>query len=233
MKSENKVLIFCTSYCSDMNEWGKRIGSWIDQFEGSSLEFAKLLIIDDGSPILPAFERDKVEIVLGDLHEVESECDVVLYHFPDNLGRASLYNYPGWFRSFTFAAKYAKQYGYTKVIHIESDARVLSQRMESHLNGFTNGWEVYWCSFFKLPETAIQVIDGEEHLEKFLNIANQPYANFANKPADPMDHQGPSWLPYSVNKSFHGDRWTEVGKQIPDGSDYACQVQGRPKKRFF
>lgn len=227
--NKQKVLIFCTSYCKDLNEWSKRIGTWIAQFDNSNLEYSKLLI-DDGSPILPAFEEGLVEIIDGNLPEVESKKDVVFYHFKNNLGRSALYNYPGWFRSFTFAAQYAKQYGYDKVVHIESDARIMSNRFKYHINNFQNGWETYWCTFFKLPETAIQIIAGKESLEKFYEISLQPYEKFANKPADPMDHQGPSWLPYEVNKTFIGDRWTEIGRPIPEDADYACQVLGKPRK---
>ena len=218
-----KTLLFCTGYCSSTEQWEQRIGRWINAAESGELEFDTILIPDDGSPVLP--EWPGVEVIHeGSLPEVEPESRGVIYHFAENLGRSSLYVYPGWYRSFMFAAEYAKTYGYEKVIHIESDAYVISERMNHHLNQFSDGWETYWCLKYQLPETAIQVIAGSA-LVKYYDISTQPYANFSGRPPDPGREQGQSWLPYTVNKDFYGDRWGENNGQTPKTADYTCQIE--------
>ena len=51
----------------------------------------------------------------------QPQAQAVLFHFKNNLGRPSVYDYPGWFRSFTFVATYAQAYQFEKIVHIESD----------------------------------------------------------------------------------------------------------------
>lgn len=218
-----KTLLFCTGYGKSKDQWVDRHSRWIASIERTTLDIDTILIPDDGSPEVPQWDGIRV-ISEGELPEVEAIERGVIYRFNDNLGRLSLYNYPGFYRSFVFAAEYAKKYNYEKVIHIESDAAVISDRMQDYLNNFSNGWETFWCYKYRLPETAIQVIAGD-HLENYYKFIDEPYSKFANKPADPDMGQGTSWLPYSVNKSFVGDRYGENNGKIPTGVDYACQIE--------
>ena len=218
-----KTLIFCTGYGKNLEEWETRHSKWINAIESGTLEADTLLIPDDGSPELPNWEG--ITMLSGELPDQEPDTRGVIYSFPDNLGRQAIYVYPGWYRSFMFAAKYAKKYGYEKVIHIESDAFIISERMQQYINAINYGWMTFWCPKYQLPETSIQVITGPA-LNDFIALIDAPYSLVSGKPADPNPSQGISWLPFNaVNQMFKGDRYGENKGQVPMDADYACQIE--------
>jgi len=218
-----KTLIFSTGYAANIQDWDTKYGRWIEAISKSSIVFDKVLIPDDGSPSLPSSDQNLSIIDPLALPQEEPTTQVVIAHYQDRLGRQGLYTYPGWYRSFMFSSIYAKQYDYNKIIHIESDAFILSHRMKKHINQFIEGWEAYWSPKYQIPETAIQVIAGSS-VEVFYTISNEPYSKFSGIPADPNASQGSSYLPYSVNKNFVGDRYGEGVLEVPDSSDYAYQI---------
>lgn len=218
-----KTLIFCTGYSSNIQDWNTKYNRWIDAISKSSVVFDKILIPDDGSPSLPPSDQNLSIIDPLALPQEEPTTQIVIAHYQDRLGRQGVYVYPGWYRSFMFSSIYAKRYDYNKIIHIESDAFILSSRMKQHMNQFSEGWEAYWCPKYLCPETAIQIIAGSS-IEAFCKLSNEPYSKFSGIPADPNGSQASSYLPYSVNKNFVGDRYGEGALQVPDSSDYACQI---------
>lgn len=92
-----------------------------------------------------------------------------MVRFDNNLARQSVSAYPGWWRSFLHSVPLARQLGADKIMHIESDAYILSPRLADFLNGIESGWHVMWSERDKFPETAIQVIcsDQFEVFEQF------------------------------------------------------------------
>lgn len=224
-----KTLVFCTGFALTQLEWEERYANWINRVEDTDLNVDTLLIVDDGSLILPDWPG--VDVIAGSLPDDEPASRGVIYHFPDNLGRLSLYNYPGWYRSFMFAATYARKYNYEKVIHIESDSAVISEQLQQYINSFRKGWEALWCPSHRIPETAIQIIAGSS-VNKFVELSKESYSKFVNRPADPGIEQGEPWLPYVVNKRFIGDRWGESGMHIPANADYACQISSEQIARW-
>jgi hypothetical protein len=146
------------AYAQSGDVWERRYRRWIEAVYKSSLHFDHLLIVDDGSPFLPEW-RD-IQTVSA-LDQVAESSKTVLYHFSDNLGRKALFNFPGWYRSFTFAAKYARHFRFEKVIHIEADAFVISKKIQKYINNVSDGWVAFWCDRWHIPETAIQVIARE------------------------------------------------------------------------
>jgi hypothetical protein len=219
-----KTLIFCTGYSKNLEEWEMRYGRWINAVESGNLNVDTILIPDDGSKELPDWEG--VTILKEDLPDQEPDSRGIIYSFPDNLGRKDVYVTPGWHRSFMFAMTYAQKYGYEKVIHLESDAFIISPRMEDYINEISNGWETFWCPKWRLPETSIQVIAGNS-LNDYLELSLIPYEKFSGKPPDPNPSQGESWLRFThIHKEFKGDRYGENGANsiIPEDADYACQI---------
>jgi hypothetical protein len=216
-----KTLIFCTGFADNLDSWESRYSRWINAVEQSRLEVDTLLIPDDGSPELP--DWDGVEVIQGELPDEEPESRAVIYKHETHLGRPSLYVFPGWHRSFMVAIKYAKKYGYEKVIHLEADAFLISKRVQSYVNNFEDGWEVFWCPKYQLPETSIQLIAGGS-LNDYEELSTIPYSEFAGRPPDPNPSQGESWLKFTnINKDFKGDRYGEDG-DAPMDSDYTCQT---------
>lgn len=210
-----KTLLFTTSYCTDNDTWQTRNKKWLDFVSKSPLQYTKLLMLDDCSPVLPQWDNISI---LRTPFEGEIDDKNVLLTFNKNLGRHSLLDYPGWYRSYSFAAKYAYKFGYQKVIHIESDAYVLTQSMYDYINNLNTGWVTFWCKQHNFPENAIQVI-CEDEIYNFYKISSQPYSVFKGKDIERM-------LPYTkVERNFIGDRYSEYTDTIPDNADYACQVR--------
>jgi hypothetical protein len=217
-----KTLLHCTAYAKTADEWRIKHSRWIQGAETGPLKFDTILIPDDGSPEIP--QLDGVTIVdEGTLTDVEPIGNKIVYRFHNNLGRQDLFVYPGWYRSFMFAAVYAKKYGYEKVIHVEADACIISQKLGDYFNNFKHGWEALYCPKWGIPETGIQIISGR-YLQSFIDLTSMPYEAVAGHPADPRPHQGASWLPYTMNRSFLGDRWSEYPRDVPAQADYACQI---------
>ncbi len=84
----------------------------------------------------------------------------VLFRFNRHLGRRGVSDFPGWVRSFLFAARYAEMNGFEKVVHVESDAFLISGRMQSFVDEVVEGWIAPFCERYRRPESGIQVIAG-------------------------------------------------------------------------
>ncbi|WP_233202749.1 tetratricopeptide repeat protein, partial [Limnohabitans sp. JirII-31] len=175
-----------------------------------------MLMVDDGSPVLPEWSDFEV---LTELPAQRPSAKKVLFHFSNNLGRQSNLHHPGWFRSFGFAAQYAKAHQFTKIVHIESDAYLMSTRMFDFVNNSQTGWTTFWCPRWQCEEIAIQVV-CEDQFDTYERITQQDYGSvYAGKVIEKM-------LPYtSVRKDFVGDRYAEGNGSIPLNVDYVCQFQ--------
>ena len=129
-----------------------------------------------------------------------------LFHFGIRLGRGGLRDYPGWFRSFCFAAQYAKENGFAKVVHIELDAFVISARFAAFINDVSQGWVGFQLPRHKMPESAIQIIAGSG-IDRFVEFAKRPYEEFRGKNIE-------SDIPYTaIINHFKGDRY---GQFLPE-----------------
>ena len=209
------TLLFCTAYADSPQRWDSRYRKWLDYFSRSRLAKDQILMIDDGSTSLPAWRGVRV------LHQLPQERPpekAVVYHFPRNLGRSGMLDYPGWFRSFAFAASYARTYGFSKIVHVESDCYLYSDRMVQFVNALSAGWTTFWCESQGFPETCIQVICADQ-LDAYLKLAGMDYATqLANRPIENL-------LPFTdVRKDFIGDRYGEFARWVPEEADYGCQI---------
>jgi len=195
---QQKTLVFATSYMRDAQSWQDRYEPWFQYYRRSALGHMPLVLIDDGSPFIPNHEQ-------VDLYRAQSQLDpqpgrLSIIRFTDNLGRSSLTSYPGWWRSFLYAATLAQQTGYDKIIHIESDAYILSERFYSYLANIRQGWTTFWLPTYQMPETAIQVICKDQY-DNMLEIREHPKINceLAEK-----------FLPFThIDKGMKGDRYSE------------------------
>jgi hypothetical protein len=233
-----KTLLFCTSYSNDMDRWNGLFGRWINAVENTNLEIDQILLIDDGSSILPNWEG--VEIVNeGELPDQVPESRGVIYHFNKNLGHNPPMksddppiDSPGWHRSFMFAAEWAEKYGFEKILHIESDAFLISERIQQYVNDLSSGWTTFWCPRHKFPENNIQIIAGS---------SVQDFIDWKNKKEDyDTVYKGrfpEFYVPYTnIVKDFYGDRWGEFAPGmarvadprcppgVPRDADFVCQV---------
>jgi hypothetical protein len=207
-----KTLIFCTGWSPE--NW-KLYERWLNHIRQSKLQCNQIIIPDDGSPTLPDFQD--CQIITGDLPESQPNSNTVIYHWPIHLGRPSHLNYPGWFRSFMFIPSYVAKYGFKKVIHIEVDAYLTSERIQNYANHIADGWVTFWCPKHNFAEPAIQIIAGSA-LDNYCQLSKLPYELFINKHAE-------DYLPFTfINKEFIGDRYGEYLPKVPAHADYAGQI---------
>jgi len=210
-----KTLLFGTSYSTSLEEWETRYKKWLNYYENSPLNYQKLLLIDDGSDLLPNWEILNIQNTPF-TEESPNKCNLI--HFNNHLGRPSHLNYPGWFRSFRFAIRYAKLFNYDKIIHIETDAYVLSKELFEFINKLNDGWSTLFCKKHNFPETAIQII-GKKSIDRARKTVELDYNTyFLNRDIERA-------FPFTnIITKFEGDRYFEYTDKIPDSADYACQV---------
>jgi hypothetical protein len=241
-----KAFIFCTSYIKDQDAWACRYQRWLNYYDKIPIVAEKKIMIDDGSPFSPP--REEIEVIHHSDNITGKSNKNLLVRFDDNLGRQSLSAYPGWWRSFLHSLEIAKNLSAGKIIHIESDAYVLSPRLVNFINTVDSGWHVLWAQRYALPETAIQVICRDQ-FPAFEQFRNESDGLIQRDIAERL-------LPFtSVGKQFKGDRYSEFKRNrgifrsqkfnripifqhdffwepIPADADFASQVVGRQKIEF-
>jgi hypothetical protein len=216
----SSTLVFCTSYFRNQAEWERRYTRWLEHHR-KVFPREPLVMIDDGSEFLP----DEPGISINtDVENFQVGSRASIFHFPNRVGRVSMHNFPGWFRSFTFSVVIAKKLNLKKIVHIESDAFILSRPALEHINGTSNGWIAFWCPKWRIPESAFQVI-CEDNFASLEEVRNSSFATrFANKVMERA-------LPYTrVDKSLCGNRYGEFRNKVPSYADYAAQIN--PDMRF-
>ena len=75
----NKTLLFCTSFAATNEQWEYRYKKWLDFYSKISLEKSQLLMIDDGSPMLPDWPN--LKIYNEPIIPTEGNEKCVLFHF--------------------------------------------------------------------------------------------------------------------------------------------------------
>lgn len=210
-----KTLVFCTAHVDDETVWDGRYRRWFDAVAASGLRHATALMVDDGSPAL----SDWPDVtVLREGQGLATAAPRVLFHFAENRGRRGLFDFPGWHRSFTFAAEFAGVNGFDKVVHVESDAFVVSQRLRRHIDGLDEGWTAFWCPSHGFPEITIQVMAGAGLAAYRAFCTSVPHAALVGRPYEEQ-------LPFTaVERGFVGDRYGERLPYVPAEADYAAQA---------
>lgn len=242
-----KSIIFCTSYIKDAQAWDGRYKRWLDYYQDVPIDAIRRIMIDDGSPFLPPAEI--IKTVSNTAPLVVEEDPNLIIRFDSNLGRQSIKDYPGWWRSFLHSINVARELGADKIIHIESDAYILSPRLVDFINQVQSGWHVLWTEHNDFPETAIQVICRDQ-FEIFENFKNKnPSLHFP----DMAEHV----LPFTaVHREFKGDRYSELQRNrgrilrskkfnflrrinwefftvpVPEDADFATQGVRRQRLEF-
>ncbi|AFL75883.1 hypothetical protein [Thiocystis violascens] len=211
-----RTLIFCTSYINDVMRYKR----WIDYFYPKLDAYGaeNLFLINDGPDNIDFDSR------LSCIQAAAMPCilpsSLNIIAFEERLGRPARFSYPGWWRSFTFSVRIARQYGFKKIIHIESDAYVLSQRLTNYIRCINCGWTVLWSPTYRFPETAVQIIceDAFPAIERIASMGSACFREL-NRPAEYL-------LPFDkVESRFHGDRCGVIDRNTSlQGYDYLAQV---------
>jgi hypothetical protein len=208
-----KTLLFCTSFFATPGAWNDRYARWVAHYRSIDLWWDAIFAIDDASPIACP---DPAITVLDALPQSLTDHGIFMYRFAEHLGRPDVLDYPGWWRSFLYAEKIARRYEFDKIIHVESDAYVLSVELAIYLNSLDSGWTALWCPRWRSPETGFQVICRDQ-FDAMRKLGSE-VPSTKGKPVEVL-------LPFThVEQGFAGDRYGEFSDFIPPHADYAMQV---------
>lgn len=213
-----KTLVFSTSFADDTDKWERRWGRWLKYVASSGLRVDQILIVDDGSPVLPAWPG--VIVASADQDGFVNAPAVIRTH-ATRLGKnVNGEPFPGWYRSFGHACRYAMDAGFDKIIHIESDAYLLSDRIISYCNELHEGWIGFWSGKYNFPESAIQIVNRDQFAACRL-FFDKAYSQHLYNPHIDIERL----IPFTkVNKTFIGDRYGERPVRVPYVADFVTQV---------
>lgn len=202
-----KSFIFCTSYFKKnlLQNNEKRYQRWLDFYVSnlSKIGCENLFLIDDGSPIISFSNEIAVLDPMNLPNKIVNQQNII--RFQDHLGRPSQKDYRGWWRSFTFSIILAEKYNFEKIVHIESDFFVVSDRMLEYINSISTGWISFYSPFFDFPESAIQVVTKDA-----FKLFKQVYLTLLQNQFS-INISAERYLPFTeVEKSFNGDRFGEI-----------------------
>ncbi len=210
-----RTLLFCTSFCSDEAAWRSRQRRWLDHHLALPLEHEAVFVIDDASPFVPADPDVRVLDALPPT--LPGEPRAFFYRFATHEGRIRLTGHRGWWRSFLFSLEIARAYGFERIVHVESDAFLLSRRIVDRINATTDGWTAYWCPQYGIPEPALQVI-AHDQFDAMAVVAARGLDALTVALAELT-------IPFTrIERGYAGNRYGESRGRIPGYADYACQV---------
>ena len=223
MTRDFETLVFCTSYVAGQGDWVARFERWLNHHAALPFERAIFCMIDDASPYRP----DQVKVQTIDIGQPFPVPPLrpLMVRFGSRLGRSAVDRYPGWWRSFLFSVLVARNYRCSKIVHIESDAYVLSRRMIDFINSRKSGWTAFWCPRWNFPETGIQVV-CEDQFDRMRGMWDAGWERHVGQYAERV-------LPFTdIVKDPHGNRYGEFRTKIPGFADFAMQV-GPAHKVWF
>jgi hypothetical protein len=107
-----------------------------------------------------------------------------------------------------------------KIVIIDSDLFLLSQRAIDYVNNFKSGWGTLWCPLCNFPEAALQIITKD--CKEYKEFVKTPYMMYNGRTMETV-------IPWTeVNKDLVGDRYTERGiiEQTPEMDFFAQTLVG-------
>lgn len=145
----NTKVVFCTSLTHKDKQ---RYQNWVDYytkfFDGCSVD---LFMINDG-PLIEQLDWKGVKA----------------YEFDENLGRESVWIFPGWKRSFYYALVWLS--GYKSIAHIESDCWISEKGKKDFLYYFNQtGYFTGYVPKYSFPEASLQIINNQGVKQYFLD----------------------------------------------------------------
>ncbi len=223
MTGEFETLVFCTSYVADRESWTARYERWLKHHAALPFRRPLFCMIDDASPWRPDPQVLQVIDALAPLPVAPARP--LMVRFANRLARSAVDNFPGWWRSFLFSVLVAQNYRCRKIVHVESDAYVLTRRMLDFINSRTMGWTAFWCPRWNFPESGIQVI-CEDRFEQMRGMWDAGWERHAGQYAERL-------LPFTdIVRDPHGNRYGEFRTRIPGFADFAMQVSPRQNVWF-
>lgn len=190
----------------DNEEYLTKTNKWIKYY--TELDIADTIILLDNAS---SFENIKnLETGKG---------NVVVQRFTNHIKRESHLSYGYLWRAVRFFEELLKEYD--KVIYMDNDFYILSEKMLNHVVSVENVYESPYCSRHNFPETGLQVITKNNPYYYTFKTSNEAkFNNLEQFNGLTMELE----LPVFANRDFIGDRYSEY-TIIPDNADFAAQVR--------
>ena len=218
-----KTLIFCTSFFDSEELYQKRYQKWIDYYNHHPFTNDKHMYLIDDCSDLDLITDDRVHIINEDHIDSSQELNKInIYSFNIRKGlnwSHNSANNEGWWRSFSASLDIAEKFNYEKIIHIESDAFLISKRMFNYIDSLKTGWTALWANKYYFPESCIQVICKDQF---------DSFRDFSSCGSHELSLKGlaEKVIPFTnVERRFVGDRYGEKINEQLDGLDYFCQTK--------
>ncbi len=212
-----KTLVYCSADIPDESTWQQRYARWLEHHRGGLLAADALVMFDDHSPFAPP----SLAVVAASRIGQDALPREALIRFADRLGRAQMSDSPAWWRALLSSVCVALHYGFERVIHVESDSFVLSQRLAENLSARTSGWTALWHPASQRAEVAINVLCRDAfHLVEQLAARG------------PFDFRGqvPGLiLPFTGTAQGFGAAGDDDLRQSSAAPDYAVNVTQPPE----
>lgn len=205
--SKNKTLLVAPMYLDEGDRYERNV-KWLNYVIPlqEKLGFNSILLLDNRSVRLNEF-----------LRQMPKTNFIKVYKFDEHLSRTAHTEYPYWYRAFGYAARYARENAYSKIIHIDTDVYLLNDKICEFVKNIDSGWNTFWCPRHNFPESTFQVI-GFDQLEKF-------EAFMSKNPIHYYGHDAENLLPFThIHKQFKGDRYGEIRASQTSDMDYYCQA---------
>ncbi len=221
-----KTLLFIPMFLGhnkiDGEPWLVRNKKWIDYYIPlkEKLGYTEIFIVDNAS------NEDNLNEFKEYIKKYESVCEITIMEKKIHLPRLSILTYPYWYRAFAEAANYGIIFDFDKIISIDSDVFLFSDRICTYIKNTNTGWNTFWCQMHGFPESTIEII-GRDKFHEMDEFMSEGYLKFY--PTLPAETQIP-WT--HVEKSFIGDRYGEKNLPQDPSWDYAGQCPNEMKVTF-
>ena len=187
---------------------------WLNALQAGGIDHDHILLVDDASPVLPEWlDLCVTNRLRGNL----APGGVTLFRFDRRLGRQARTVYPGWYRSFCLAGRFAEVHGFEKVVHLESDGFIITARMKQFINSVSDDWVAPSILSHAMPESAIQVMAGRG-FDSFVSFSKIPYSETVGTASENI-------IPFTrIEKGFIGSRYGETLHEVPRDADFVTQA---------
>lgn len=211
--ASNRTLLFCTSYSKTAQMWAFRHRRWLEHIDVSKIHYDNLAIFDDSSPVLP----DWSDFTITNNSDGVLKSTKSIISFERRLGRKSTFDCEGWYRSFSAAVQLAYKQDFSRLLHIESDAFLVSERAVDWVNSNSADWSTLWSAGHNFPEMAIQTMN-RTGIETAYSLFKQDYEWLRGEIHEKK-------LPFSnVNKDLIGERYHDFHQSPPRNIDWIGQA---------
>ncbi len=135
--------------------------------------------------------------------------------------KVGVFHYPYCWRGL-YAMEMMIDAGFDKIINIDSDCFVLTQKAADYIKGLDSGWTTFWCRKYRFPENAAHIL-CKDAFPRFLDFTRE--CKWEDRATDkPMEKV----LPFThIDKELSCDRWGESKFKIRQNAhqDIYCQTK--------